>query len=128
DGIRDFHVTGVQTCALPICDFPKEYWNRVAFVCEPTIRLIHKAILEKDGAGFKEVDGWNMAASSDEWFGPVQATVGPDGALWVADWYNFIIQHNVFVPRQAPSEYVLPFVEQPHGQGNAFISPLRDIN
>lgn len=109
-------------------DFPKEYWNRVAFVCEPTIRLIHKAILEKDGAGFKEVDGWNMAASSDEWFGPVQATVGPDGALWVADWYNFIIQHNVFVPRQAPSEYVLPFVEQPHGQGNAFISPLRDIN
>src|SRR5690606_29790420 len=22
DGIRDFHVTGVQTCALPICDTP----------------------------------------------------------------------------------------------------------
>src|SRR5690606_40038932 len=22
DGIRDFHVTGVQTCALPICPFP----------------------------------------------------------------------------------------------------------
>lgn len=109
-------------------DFPKEYWNRVAFVCEPTIRLIHNAIIEKDGAGFKEADGWNMAASSDEWFGPVQATVGPDGALWIADWYNFIIQHNVFVPRQAPSEFVLPFVEQPHGQGNAFISPLRDTN
>lgn len=109
-------------------DFPKEYWNRVAFICEPTIRLIHNAIIEKDGAGFRESDGWNMAASSDEWFGPVQATVGPDGALWIADWYNFIIQHNVFVPRQAPSEFVLPFIEQPHGQGNAFISPLRDIN
>lgn len=109
-------------------EFPKEYWNRIAFVCEPTIRLIHKAVIEKDGAGFKEDDGWNMAASSDEWFGPVQATVGPDGALWVADWYNFIIQHNVFVPRQAPSEFVLPFIDQPHGQGNAFISPLRDID
>src|SRR5207302_5376608 len=23
DGIRDFHVTGVQTCALPICEKPK---------------------------------------------------------------------------------------------------------
>src|SRR5207253_4019691 len=23
DGIRDGHVTGVQTCALPICSFPK---------------------------------------------------------------------------------------------------------
>src|SRR5690606_40234776 len=24
DGIRDFHVTGVQTCALPICRWTKE--------------------------------------------------------------------------------------------------------
>src|SRR5690606_39659395 len=24
DGIRDFHVTGVQTCALPICDGHQE--------------------------------------------------------------------------------------------------------
>src|SRR5690606_41120406 len=24
DGIRDFHVTGVQTCALPICRRPRE--------------------------------------------------------------------------------------------------------
>ncbi|WP_138993160.1 PVC-type heme-binding CxxCH protein [Larkinella sp. C7] len=108
--------------------FPKSYWNRVAFVCEPTVRLIHNAIIEPKGAGFAEHDGWNMLASSDEWVGPVHAEVGPDGALWVADWYNFIIQHNVFVERQAPSEMVLPFKEQPRGQGNAFDSPLRDIN
>src|SRR5690606_27949048 len=25
DGIRDFHVTGVQTCALPICSFAENY-------------------------------------------------------------------------------------------------------
>ncbi|QHW00100.1 PVC-type heme-binding CxxCH protein [Spirosoma endbachense] len=109
-------------------NFPKSYWNRVAFVCEPTVRLIHNAIIEPKGAGFAEQDGWNMLASTDEWVGPVQAEVGPDGALWVADWYNFIIQHNVFVERQAPSEMVLPFKEQPRGQGNAFNSPLRDIN
>lgn len=109
-------------------NFPKEYWNRIAFICEPTIRLVHNAVIEKDGAGFAEKDGWNFMASSDEWFGPVQATVGPDGAVWVADWYNFIIQHNVFVPRQAPSEFVLPFIDQPHGQGNAFHSEMRDLN
>ncbi|MEZ0483725.1 PVC-type heme-binding CxxCH protein [Fibrella aquatica] len=108
--------------------FPKSYWNRVAFVCEPTVRVIHNAIVEPSGAGFAEKDGWNFLASSDEWVGPVHAEVGPDGALWVADWYNFIIQHNVFVERQAPSLMVLPFKEQPRGQGNAFISPLRDIN
>jgi len=109
-------------------DFPKEYWNRIAFVNEPTIRLTHNAIIEPQGAGFVEKDGWNLLASSDEWFGPVQAEVGPDGAVWVADWYNFIIQHNVFVERQAPSRMVLPFEDQPHGQGNAFQSPLRDTN
>ena len=108
--------------------FPKSYWNRTAFVCEPTMRVVHHAQIEPKGAGFAEKDGWNFLAGSDEWFGPVQAEVGPDGALWVADWYNFIIQHNVFVERQAPARMVLPFEEQPRGQGNAFSSPLRDTN
>lgn len=109
-------------------NYPKEYWNRVAMVTEPTIRLVHNAIIEPDGAGFKEKDGWNFMASSDEWFGPVQAEVGPDGNVWIADWYNFIIQHNVFVPAQSPAEFILPFKDQPHGQGNAFQSAMRDLN
>ncbi|MCF2516543.1 PVC-type heme-binding CxxCH protein [Dyadobacter sp. CY351] len=109
-------------------NFPKEYWNRIAFVSEPTIRIVHKAILEPDGAGFKEKDGWNFMASSDEWFGPVQAETGPDGAVWIADWYNFIIQHNVFVPAQSPAEFIMPSKEQPPGPGNAFSSPMRDLN
>jgi putative membrane-bound dehydrogenase-like protein len=131
--LRQVDVVGGFTSAAGIRlytarDFPKEYWNRIAFVNEPTIRLTHSAVLEPQGAGFVEKDGWNLLASSDEWFGPVHAEVGPDGALWVADWYNFIIQHNVFVERQAPSRMVLPFEDQPHGQGNAFESPLRDTN
>ncbi|GAA4438227.1 ThuA domain-containing protein [Ravibacter arvi] len=130
---RQVDVTGGFTSAAghrfyTARNFPKSYWNRVAFVNEPTIRLVHNALIERDGAGFKEADGWNLTASSDEWFGPVYTDVGPDGAVWVADWYNFIIQHNVFVPRQSPSEFILPFNDQPHGQGNAFSSPLRDTN
>jgi len=107
-------------------DYPERYWNKAAFVTEPTVRLVHHAIIEPDGAGFTERDGWNLIASSDEWYGPIHAEVGPDGAVWVLDWYNFIIQHNVFVPAQAPSDKVLPFTEQPHGPGNAFESELRD--
>ncbi|WP_257668385.1 PVC-type heme-binding CxxCH protein [Parapedobacter tibetensis] len=107
-------------------DYPESYWNKVAFVTEPTVRLVHNALIKPDGAGFKEEDGWNLVTSSDEWYGPIHAEVGPDGAVWVLDWYNFIIQHNVFVPAQAPSEKVLPFTDQPHGPGNAFESDLRD--
>jgi putative membrane-bound dehydrogenase-like protein len=95
-------------------DFPEEYWNRIAFVCEPTGRLIHNAILEPDGSDFVEKDGWNLTASNDNWFGPVHAEVGPDGAVWIADWYNFIIQHNPTPPGFE------------NGPGNAHINPLRD--
>lgn len=131
--LRQVDVVGGFTSAAGIKfytarDYPQEYWNRIAFVSEPTIRLTHNAIIEPQGAGFMEKDGWNLLASADEWFGPVHAEVGPDGAVWIADWYNFIIQHNVFVERQAPSRMVLPFEDQPHGQGNAFESDLRDTN
>src|SRR5690606_40123916 len=29
DGIRDFHVTGVQTCALPICALAGWIWSKL---------------------------------------------------------------------------------------------------
>ncbi|MFT2009290.1 PVC-type heme-binding CxxCH protein [Pontibacter sp. 13R65] len=95
-------------------NYPKSYWNRVGLVCEPTGRVLHKAVLERKGAGYTEKNGFNLLASADEWFSPVHAEVGPDGAVWVADWYNFIIQHNP-TPRGFEN-----------GKGNAYINPLRD--
>lgn len=94
--------------------FPKDYWNRIAFVAEPTGRVLHKAQINPNGSGFMEKNAFNILASSDEWFSPVHAEVGPDGALWVADWYNFIIQHNP-TPRGFQN-----------GEGNAYINPMRD--
>ena len=32
--------------------FPEEYWNRVAFVNEPTGHVVHRAIIERQGSGF----------------------------------------------------------------------------
>lgn len=95
-------------------EYPREYWNRIALVSEPTGGVLHRAILEEDGAGFVEKDGWNLLAGVDEWVGPVDAQVGPDGQVWVADWYNFIIQHNPTPPGFD------------NGQGNAYENPLRD--
>jgi azurin len=103
-------------------NFPKSYWNRTAFVCEPTGRVVHNAMLEREGSGFIEKDGWNLLASSDEWVAPVQAEVGPDGAVWIADWYDFIIQHNP-TPSTERGGY-----QAKNGDGNAYINPLRDTN
>lgn len=101
-------------------DFPESYRNKVAFVCEPTGGLVHKAEINELGSGYVEKDGGNIIASSDEWFSPVEAKTGPDGAVWVLDWYNFIIQHN-----PTPNENFGGFKGE-NGEGNAYINPLRD--
>lgn len=101
-------------------NYPENYHNRIAFVCEPTGGLVHQAIIKKKGSGFEEIDGGNLMASADEWVSPVEAKVGPDGQVWVADWYNFIVQHN---PTPRPD---FGGFEGENGDGNAHVNPLRD--
>jgi putative membrane-bound dehydrogenase-like protein len=100
--------------------FPESYRDKVAFICGPTGRLLGKYRIDRDGAGYKATNAFAMVASADDWFAPVAAEIGPDGGLWIADWYNFIIQHN-------PT----PSVERGgyagvNGKGNAHVNPLRD--
>jgi uncharacterized protein len=101
--------------------FPQEYWNRVAFVSEPTGHVLHRAVIERRGSGFAESDGWNVAASDDEWFAPVASEVGPDGALWLLDFYDFIIQHN-----PTPFGPIVQGYTYLNGRGNAYETPLRE--
>ena len=41
-----------------------------------------------DGSSFKAVAEKDFLTTSDGWFRPVSQQVGPDGALWIADWYD----------------------------------------
>ncbi len=65
-----------------------------SMVCEPTMKVVSLMDVQPDGAGYVAKDGFNLVASTDEWMSPVFSEVGPDGAVWFADWENFIIQHN----------------------------------
>jgi putative membrane-bound dehydrogenase-like protein len=94
--------------------FPPSYWNRIAFVAEPTGHLVHMCQLERQGSNFVTHDRFNLLASTDEWTAPILAEVGPDGAVWVLDWYNYIVQHNPTPPGFTT------------GKGNAYETPLRD--
>jgi putative membrane-bound dehydrogenase-like protein len=94
--------------------YPREYWNRTAFVTGPTGKLAGTFVLQKKGADFVSSNDWNIVASDDEWFAPIGAEVGPDGCVWILDWYNYVIQHN-------PTP-----VGFKRGKGNAYESKLRD--
>ena len=113
----DFHgryTAGAGSALYTARQFPREYWNRIQFVAEPTGHLLGKFHLESRGSDFVAHNGRNFLASDDEWTAPIAAEVGPDGALWIIDWYNYIIQHNP-TPRGFET-----------GKGNAYETPLRD--
>ncbi|MFV2068246.1 MAG: c-type cytochrome, partial [Pirellulales bacterium] len=72
-----------------------------AFICEPTGNLVHREVLEPAGATFHSSpgrEGVEFLASRDEWFRPVNMTVGPDGALYVVDMYRAVIEHPDWMP------------------------------
>lgn len=94
--------------------YPRQYWNRTAFITEPTGHLVATFVLDKQGTDFKSRNAWNLLASDDEWCAPIMAEVGPDGNVWVIDWYNYIVQHN-----PTPAGFKT-------GKGNAYETPLRD--
>lgn len=94
--------------------WPAAYWNRIAFVNEPTGHLIGQFLLQPDGSAFKAQNEGSMFASSDGWTSPIMSQVGPDGQVWIIDWYNYVIQHNP-IPKGFQG-----------GKGGAYITDLRD--
>lgn len=80
--------------------FPAEYRNNT-FVCEPANNLVHRDILAPKGATFTARRGdaeCEFLASTDIWFRPVNLTVGPDGALYVVDFYREAIETPLSLP------------------------------
>jgi len=101
-------------------NYPEKYQNQM-YVNAPTGHLVHMAKMVRDGAGYQEEDGGNIFASTDAWTAPVFTETGPDGNLWVADWYNPVIQHN---PDKRGMENQI--WNDDKGEGNAHINKFRD--
>lgn len=79
----------------------KEFYGN-AFVCESVHNLVHREIISGDvrlssRRAMDETDS-EFLSSSDNWFRPVQARPGPDGALYIVDMYRFLIEHPRWIP------------------------------
>ena len=46
-----------------------------------------------DGSTYRTQDLGNLIETDDRWFRPVYCGVGPDGAIYVADWYDTRLSH-----------------------------------
>jgi putative membrane-bound dehydrogenase-like protein len=94
--------------------WPDEY-RSVHFVTECTVNLVHQDRLVPEGVTFRatKVRDEEFMAGTDLWFRPIDTQVGPDGALYVVDFYNQAVVHN---DTRGPR----------HGPYNAAIRPDRD--
>ncbi len=92
------HVTSGSS-ASPYRDdlFGPDFTTSV-FICEPVHNVVHREVLEREGAGFRSQRAPDerqseFLASTDNWFRPTNVRTGPDGALYVADMYRFVLEH-----------------------------------
>jgi putative membrane-bound dehydrogenase-like protein len=91
---------GVLTSACGITlymgnSFPEPYNKNVTFVAEPVSNLVHVDILKDSGASFvasRIIQNKEFLSSTDSWSRPVNFYVGPDGALYMLDYYRKVIE------------------------------------
>ncbi|WP_414663494.1 DUF7133 domain-containing protein [Horticoccus sp. 23ND18S-11] len=75
--------------------------TKVFYLANPitgTIQLV-KAVPEGPRYRYEKLS--DFVTTTDRWFRPIAVHFGPDGALYIVDWYNKIISHNE-VPRSHP--------------------------
>lgn len=72
--------------------FPSEYRGDV-FEGAPGLHKILRDTLEPMGASFYASEQEDFVVTDDPWHRPIALTVGPDGAIYMLDWYNEILAH-----------------------------------
>jgi putative membrane-bound dehydrogenase-like protein len=67
--------------------FPEEYRGHV-LMGNIHQNAINHDVLVPNGSSFQAKAEQDFLTTPDGWFRPVSEQVGPDGALWIADWYD----------------------------------------
>ncbi len=82
-------------CGLEVIDsehFPGK-WQGDLITCDFRAHRVVRFQLHDKGAGYVTEQMPDLLQSTNLTFRPVDAKLGPDGALYIADWSNPIIQH-----------------------------------
>jgi uncharacterized protein len=110
--------TAAAGCAIYEGGAWPEKWNYSYFTGEPTLNIVHHEFVRPDGVSYTPTkepgrEETEFIRSRDLWFRPIETRVGPDGALYVIDFYNQAVIHN---DTRGPL----------HSAANAAVRPDRD--
>ena len=67
--------------------YPPEYRGAI-FIGNIHASMVHQDRLTPNGSSFKASAEKDFLVANDGWFRPVSTQTGPDGALWIMDWYD----------------------------------------
>lgn len=70
-----------------------ESWEGSIITNDYRANRINRFVLSEQGSGYASDQAEDLLWTDHVAFRPVDVTIGPDGAIYVADWYNPIIQH-----------------------------------
>jgi putative membrane-bound dehydrogenase-like protein len=95
-----------------------------AFSCEPFSNLVQHNIISDAGVSFVSSraageEKYDFFASEDRWCRPVMARTGPDGAIWIADMYRYMIEHPDWLPKEGKEE-LLPHYRLGEDRGRIY--------
>jgi mono/diheme cytochrome c family protein/glucose/arabinose dehydrogenase len=102
--------------------FPPEFRGN-GFVPEPSGNLIRRSIVvDQDGilSAKNAYDKMEFLASTDERFRPVNLYNGPDGALYVVDFYRGILQHRIYLTSYLRQQIESRGLDKPVGLGRIY--------
>jgi putative heme-binding domain-containing protein len=93
--IRGLNPGQPKQCGLEILSgrhLPEE-WQDVLVTNDFRGHRVNTFKLIEEGSGYISQQGPNLITTNHAAFRPIDVRMGPDGAIYIADWYNPIIQH-----------------------------------
>ena len=103
---------GVMTSACQVTTylgdaFPAPFNKNVTFINEPVSNLVHVDVLKDSGASFtasRVLQNMEFLTSTDAWSRPVNIYIGPDGAIYIVDYYRRVIESPEWMADKAIKE------------------------
>ena len=96
-GMRQFWNRPSRPCPatgmLSSRHFPDEFQGNFLNLNVISFQGIYRVKVEAEGSGITGETLENIVSSDDPNFRPIDAKIGPDGAIYFADWHNPIIGH-----------------------------------
>jgi putative heme-binding domain-containing protein len=96
-----------------------EAYRGNAFMGEALRNLVHRRVLVPSGVTFVAERGEKdreFLASTDPWFHPVNFATGPDGALYVVDFYRQFVEHPLYVHGEGVADKIAWRTGAEHGR------------